>query len=155
MAWRSSSFRIVILAFGVFVALVGGMFWAVGGAWNAAVRANATSFELRVTGSSTRTVDLHHATCVLRADGRIVVRNDPTSRIPAQIVADRQNGRFSTSISTGDGGMFISTAPFVLDGANVRFVATGGSFTDPRLSGERVEAQVAGSIPCTTDASGD
>ena len=31
----------------------------------------------------------------------------------------------------------------------------GGSFTDPRLSGERVDAQVSGSIPCTTDASGD
>ena len=155
MAWRSPSFRTVLAAFAVFVAVVGGMFVAVGAAWDVAVRAHSTSVELQVAGASSRTVTLYHATCVLRANGRIVVRNDPTFRIPAQIVGDRQNGQFSTSIQTGDGGVFVSTAPFVLDGETVRFVATGGSFTDPRLSGARVDAQVSGSIPCTTDASGD
>ncbi|MEY9952665.1 hypothetical protein [Leifsonia sp. EB34] len=155
MAWRSTPFWTVLAAFAVFAAVVGGMFAAVAAAGRLAYQAHETPIELRVSGSSPRTVDLYHATCILRAHGRIVVRNDPTDRVPAQIVADRQNGAFSTSISTGDGGTFVSTAPFVLDGDTVRFAATGGSFTDTRLSGERVDAEVAGSIPCTTDVSGD
>ena len=157
MVWRSLPFWSVIGAFAVFVSLVVGIYVSVGAAWNAARSLSHTALELRVQGDGSRTVQvyLHHATCVVRADHRIVVRNDPTSQAPAQIVADLRNGVFSTNISTGDGGSFFSMQRFRLEGGSVHFDGTTGDYVDVFGGGATKRAELAGSIPCTDDTSGD
>ncbi|MCI0159188.1 hypothetical protein KNO15_21005 [Leifsonia shinshuensis] len=157
MVWRSLPFWSVIGAFAVFVSLVAGIYVSVGAAWSAARSLTHTTLELRVQGEGSRTVEvyLHHATCVVRAGQRVVVRNDPTSRAPAQIVADLRKGVFSTNISTGDGGSFFSTQAFRLEGGSVHFDGTTGDYVDVFDGGATKKSQLAGSIPCTKDTSGD
>lgn len=157
MVWRSLPFWSVIGAFIVFISLVVGIFVSVSTAWNTARSLTHTALELRVQGEGSRTVEvyLHNATCVVRAGHRVVVRNDPTSRAPAQIVADLRNGVFSTNISTGDGGSFFSMQAFRFDGGSVHFDGTTGDYVDVFDGGTTKRAQLAGSIPCTTDTSGD
>lgn len=157
MVWRSLPFWSVIGAFGVFVVLVVGTYLSVAAAWNTARSLTHASVELQVEGAHARTVQvsLRHATCVVRAHGRVVVRNEPSAREGAQIVADLRNGIFSTNVSTGDGSTFYSTDGFRLDGGSVRFDGTSGQFLDIVEGGSPTTARLSGSIPCTEDASGD
>jgi hypothetical protein len=157
MVWRSLPFWSVIGAFAVFVALILGLYASAGAAWTAARSLTHTAMELRVQGAHARTVEvfLHHATCVVRANGRVVVRNDPTSRAGGQIVADLRNGSFGTNLTTGDGGSFYSTAAFRLEDGRVRFDGMIGQYTDPFEGATSTTAQLAGSIPCIRDTSGD
>ena len=156
MVWRSLPFWSVIGAFIVFVTLIGGTMASVGAAWSAARSLSHTTVQLEVQGKHSRTIQvyLHHATCVIRADGRVVVRNDPTSRQGAQIVADLRKGVFSTNLTTGDGGTYYSTEAFPLEGGSARFDGTSGEFIDVFDGGIATTAHLAGSIPCTKDTTG-